>query len=66
MENLVWILPLLICPLGMSLMGAVVWVAAKLGLRSPEPSEDLPEDRKVAMGSRTILTGRGPNGLERA
>jgi uncharacterized protein (DUF58 family) len=40
MENLVWILPLLVCPLGMLLMGAVVWVAAKLGLRSAERSEE--------------------------
>jgi hypothetical protein len=39
MENLIWILPLLVCPLGMLLMGAVVWVAAKLGLRSSEPSD---------------------------
>jgi uncharacterized protein (DUF58 family) len=40
MENLVWILPLLVCPLGMLLMGAVVWLAAKLGLRSSERSEE--------------------------
>jgi hypothetical protein len=40
MENLLWILPLLLCPLGMLLMGAVVWVAAKLGLRSPKPFEE--------------------------
>jgi hypothetical protein len=39
MENLLWILPLLLCPLGMLFMGAAVWVAAKLGLRSSEPSE---------------------------
>jgi hypothetical protein len=38
MENLVWILPLLVCPLGMLVMGAGVRVAAKLGLRSSEPS----------------------------
>jgi hypothetical protein len=37
MENLVWVLPLLVCPLAMLLMGGVVWVAAKLGLRSPSP-----------------------------
>jgi hypothetical protein len=40
MENLLWILPLLLCPLGMLFMGAAVWVAAKLGLRSSEPSEE--------------------------
>jgi hypothetical protein len=40
MENLVWILPLLIGPLGMLLMGAVVWMAAKLGMRSSEPPEE--------------------------
>ena len=40
MENLLWILPLVACPLGMLLMGAVVWVAAKLGLRSSEPTEE--------------------------
>jgi hypothetical protein len=39
MENLIWILPLLVCPLGMLLMGAVLWVAARLGLRSPDSSE---------------------------
>jgi hypothetical protein len=39
MENLLWILPLLVCPLDMLFMGAAVWVAAKLGLRSSEPSE---------------------------
>jgi hypothetical protein len=46
MENLLWILPLLVCPLGMLLMGAVVWVAAKLGLRSSEPSEESAGRRK--------------------
>jgi hypothetical protein len=66
MENLVWIPPQLVCPLGMLVMGAGVWVAAKLGLGSSEPSGDPPEERKAAMVSRTILTGRGPNGLERA
>jgi hypothetical protein len=65
MENLVWIPRRLICPLGM-LVGAGVWVAAKLGLGSAEPSGDPPGERKAAMVSRTILTGRGPNGLERA
>lgn len=44
MENLVWLLPLLICPLGMLLMGAGVWVAAKLELGSSEPSGDPPEE----------------------
>jgi hypothetical protein len=39
MENLLWILPLLVCPLGMLLTGAVVWVAAKLGPRPSEPAE---------------------------
>jgi hypothetical protein len=63
MEKLVWIPPQLICPLGMLLMGVVVWVAAKLELGSSEPSGDPPEERKGAMVSRT---GRGPNGLERA
>jgi hypothetical protein len=46
MENLIWTLPLLVCPLGMLLMGAVVWVAAKLGLRSQEPSEESPAKRE--------------------
>jgi hypothetical protein len=34
LENLVWLLLLLICPLGMLLMGASVWVAneARAGL----------------------------------
>jgi hypothetical protein len=40
MGTLVWILPLLMCPLGMALMGAVVWVGAKLRVRSPEPAEE--------------------------
>lgn len=40
MENLIWILPLLVCPLGMLLMGAAAWVAAKLGLRSSAASEE--------------------------
>jgi hypothetical protein len=66
MENLVWLLPLLICPLGMLLMGAGVWAAAKLELGSSEPGGDPPEERKGAMSSRTILTGRGPNGFEKA
>jgi hypothetical protein len=46
MENLIWILPLLVCPLGMLLMGAVVWAAAKLGLRSQEPSDESPAKRE--------------------
>jgi hypothetical protein len=46
MEHLIWILPLLVCPLGMLLMGAVVWVAAKLGLRSREPFEESPAKRE--------------------
>jgi hypothetical protein len=40
MENLIWILPLVACPLGMLLMGAVGWFAAKLGLRSSKPREE--------------------------
>jgi hypothetical protein len=64
MENLLWILPLLICPLGMLLIGAVVLVAAKLGLRSPEPDEGSPAER--GMHSHTILPAQRPNGLERA
>lgn len=64
MENLVWLLPLLICPLGMLLMGAVVWVAAKLGLRSSEPGEDPPEGRMGAMPHDPSRAG--PNRLERA
>jgi hypothetical protein len=66
MENLVWIPPQLVCPLGMLLMGAGVWLAARLGLGSSEPGGDPPEERKVAMRSLTILTGPEPNGLERA
>jgi hypothetical protein len=38
MENLLWILPLLICPLGMLAMAAVMWMAARLGGRSSEPA----------------------------
>jgi cytochrome c-type biogenesis protein CcmH/NrfF len=64
MENLLWILPLLICPLGMLLMGAVVWVAARLGRRSPEPGEGSPAER--GMHSPPILPEQRPNGLERA
>jgi hypothetical protein len=39
MENLLWILPLLLCPLGMLFMGTAGWVATKLGLRSSEPQK---------------------------
>jgi hypothetical protein len=46
MENLIWILPLLVCPLGMLLMGAVVWLAARLGLRSSERSEESARKRE--------------------
>lgn len=62
MENLVWILPLLVCPLGMLLMGAVVWVAAKLGLRSSEPGEE-PRQRRDDARHRTRLA---PSGAENA
>jgi hypothetical protein len=62
MENLVWILPLVMCPLGMLLMGAVVWVAVKLGLRSSEPGEELRQRRDDAR-HRILLT---PSGVENA
>jgi hypothetical protein len=64
MENLLWILPLLICALGMLLMGAVVWVGAKLGLRSPEPDQDPSAQR--GMRSHTVLPGQRPEGLGQA
>jgi hypothetical protein len=63
-ENLLWILPPLICPLGTLLMGAVVWVATKLGLRSPEPGDGSPAER--GMHGDTILPEQRPSGLERA
>jgi hypothetical protein len=62
MENLLWILPLLICPLGMLLMGAIVSVAAKLGLRSSEPGEEALQRRDDAR-HRTHLA---PSGAEDA
>lgn len=58
MENLVWILPLLICPLAMLLMGAVAWFAGKLGLRSSEPGEE-PQPRRDDARHRTHLAPSG-------
>jgi hypothetical protein len=51
MEDLLWILPLLVCPLGVVLMGAVVWVAAKLGVRSSERSSEPAGEREREAGS---------------
>jgi hypothetical protein len=62
MENLIWILPLLVCPVGMLLMGAVVWFVAKLGLRSSEPGEQ-PRQRRDDAPHRTPLA---PSGAENA
>jgi hypothetical protein len=58
LENLVWILPLLVCPLGMLLMGAVAWFAARLGLRSSEPGEE-PRQRRDDVRHRTRLALSG-------
>jgi hypothetical protein len=62
MEDLVWILPLLICPLGMLLMGTVAWFAAKLGLRSSAPAEE-PRQRRNDARHRPHLA---PSGVENA
>jgi hypothetical protein len=62
MESLLWILPLLICPLGMLLMGVVAWFAAKLGLRSSEPGEE-PRQRQDDARHPARLT---PSGAENA
>jgi hypothetical protein len=55
MENLLWILPLLVCPLGMLLMGAAVWLAAKLGLSRSEPSKDAADRREQDARSTAAL-----------
>jgi hypothetical protein len=62
MESLLWILLLLICPLGMLLMGAVAWFAVKLGLRSSAPGEE-PGRRQDDARHRILLT---PSGVENA
>ncbi len=50
MQNLVSLLPLLACPLGMAVIGGVIWLFVRAnGRRATPPNEPLSREQRLAL-----------------
>ncbi len=49
MQNLVYLLPLLACPLGMVVIGGVIWLCVRAnGTQATPPNEPLSREQRLA------------------
>lgn len=50
MQNLVYLLPLLACPLGMAVIGGVIWLFVRAnGKQTAPPNEPLSREQRLAL-----------------
>ncbi len=50
MQNLVYLLPLLACPLGMAIIGGVIWLVMRAnGAQATPPNEPLSREQRLAL-----------------